>query len=354
MTLRLIGLKEEQTFNTYPPIAVEDNGTPNVDFHQQSDKIDFTLGMEPLTNNGGSNQIQDVRGGYAEPSGETEGLVDLKRIGHYLKGVLGGYNFQAGESGAKNKHEFWGTNSNKLPSWSINAVKDIYQQAISGACMDEFKLEAKKEFMSQSIKWSYSNERRQLIDPDEWIETEVDGAIPLVGYDVEIQFLKDGTNTYENPPGVITELSLEIKNNLNTDKTSGLNSRFPVRKPSTQQREVSLKLNTTLDIDTFNLVTKSAYGELTETDGWYEPSKCKVYSSGIKITMKVCEDTSEQLVMIFPDCIFTCTDSTSGSDEIEVEIEVITTGRKTITSLNGSKKTDIYCVLQNSIAEIRG
>lgn len=349
MVLRILGFEEEQTYRNINNIPTY----PDVPYHLHMEKIDFPWGRENITSNAGSTMIHTVKPGKANPEGETEGNVGLESIGFYLKAALGNYIFTEGEDEdttdnivPPNTHEFYGGKRSKLPSYTFVTTKDYYEQIILGAVLDEFKIEGKDDFLTHSEKWWSSYQYRHRIDQDEYQENILDED-PIVGYEVGVKFAGSA------PASIVKDFSLELKNNLNTDNTSGLGAFTPTRKPSVQTRDITLKLNTILEDETYELITKSEYGDLYLQNQWHHPTKCKVFSQPVEFEIRHCENQDEYLKIVFPDVLFTCSDPASGSDEIEVEMEMTPTGRKTATTLGiQSKKTDMYAVVSNHQTEL--
>lgn len=343
MVLRVLGFEEEETYRNINNIPTY----PEVPYHLHMEKIDFPWGRENITSSAGSTMIHTVKPGMANPEGETEGNVGLESIGFYLKAALGNYIFTDGDTASDpNKHEFYGGNRSKLPSYTFVTTKDYYEQIVLGNVLDEFKIEGKDDFLTHSEKWWGSYQYRHQIEEDTYDENILDED-PLVGYEVDVKF------NNQTPASIVKDFSFELKNNLNTDNTRGFGAYSPLRKPAVQTRDITLKLTTILEAETYELITKSEYGALNLQNQWHHPTKCQVFSQPVSFTMRHCERQDEYLTMVFPDVLFTCSDPASGSDEIEVEMEMTPTGRNTISTLgNQTKRTDIYAVLSNSQEEL--
>ena len=343
MVLRVLGFEEETTYRNINncPAAI------TVPYHLMMEKIDFKWNRENITSSSGSTMVHTVKPGLAKPEGETEGNIGLESIGFYLKAALGNYNYIAPETANDfSVHEFLGGKRSKLPSYSFVSTKDYYELMTVGAVLDEFKMEGNDDFFTHSEKWWYSYQKRRKIDEDAYNENILEEE-PVMPYEAEIKF------GGEVPSGVVTDFSFELKNNLNTEKTNGLGAYTPIRKPGVQNREITLKCNTVLEDETYDLITKAEYGDLVQSGNWHIPTKCKVFSQPVEFTLRHCEKQDEYLKVVFPDVVFTCSDPASGSDEIEVEMEMMPTGRKTIKNrANETKKTDMYAVLSNNQTEL--
>lgn len=355
MGLRLFGLHEEEdTASAYGKRV--DKDALKVDFHQRVSKASAGPGQDPVTITNGSRMVQAKRAGYMEPTASTESTMDVKTIQYYLKALLGNYIFKSNAEGTKNHHEFWGGENTTLPSWQGVITYDIAEKQLFGLICDTLKIEAKDDLATLSCDWIYADEQQRRIDEDDYTIKEIDGVIPLIGYDFNLEVAG------KKPNAIISEFSLEVKNNHNTDATKGLGSRRPQKKASAQQREIELSLTTTMDKESFALIVGAEYGkaptdsELSDIDTVYTPSECLLYSTDLKLTIKTCEEKEEYIIFYFPNCIVSVDPvETSESDEIEVDLTLVPDGTKSYDGFSDSKtrKTDMYCLVCNDQAEIK-
>lgn len=332
MGLRVLGLKEESTYGVAATAP---------DWHQQISKGSASLGDEPIVKRGGSRMIRRARAGVMKPESSFEADVDMKRIGHYFKAFLDNYEFTDG--GAEtNKHEFWGGENTMLSSFTQWATFDFFEKIIVGAILSSLKLEVSDEFMSLANEWVYKTETSQPINADEYEQKMIDGDMPVMFYDVSLK-LND-----EVPPGVVSSFSFEGKNNPNVDKTIGLGSRAPQRKPAAQAREISLSLTSTLAPETLALIQAAEYGSIGEG-----PSECKLYKLPLELNVSICEDRTDSLKLVFPDCIVAVEYESSEADEIEVTFNLQTCATKKVKLLDDTEVvTDMYVLLENDQVEI--
>ncbi|MGN0176640.1 MAG: phage tail tube protein [Methanobrevibacter sp.] len=337
MVLRVFGLKEETNYGEDIPT---EGITP--DWHKKVSKGSFKLNDEAITFGDGSRMNQFARPGGAKPTGSIEGKVDLKRIGHTLKAFLDQYAFTPAEEGGANVHEFWGSESSDLHSFQGVCTFDEFEKRIKGLLLDSLKLEVSDEAMTMSEEWVYQNQEIQKIDQATYDVREVEGAIPIMFYDVLVEL--DG-NT---PPGVCSNFTFEGKNNINQDNVSGLGSRFPQAKPQAQKRELTQSIVSTLRSSTLDFIKKAEHGDNTDT-----PSNCLVSKLSIKLIISICENTNERLEMFFPDCLVNVEYEASESDEIETTFNLSSLGSGEATKNDGTKvTTDMYCKLITDVGEI--
>lgn len=354
MGLRAFGMHEEEE-NAYGKRQDKDTVAKNIDFHQRVSKGSAGPGQEPVTITNGSRMVQAKRAGYMEPTASTESTMDVKTIQWYLKALLGNYQFKANYENSKNLHEFWGGENTSLPSWQGVLTYDIAEKQLFGLLCDTLKIEAKDDLATLSCDWIYSDEQQRRIDEDDYTLKEIPDVIPLIGYDFSIEV------GGKAPTAIISEFSLEIKNNHNVDGTRGLGSRRPQKKASAQQREIELSLTTTMDKQSFALIVGAEYGkaptdtELSNINSVYTPSECLLYSTDLKLKIATCEEKKEYIEFYFPNCIVSVDPvETSESDEIEVDLTLVPDGTKTYSDFVDKKarKTDFYAKVVNNQPEI--
>ena len=334
MGIRVVGIKEEARYGVAELAP---------DFHQEVSKAKASLNSTPNTKSSGSRMKKKARAGVYKPTSSIEGEVDLKRIGHYLKAFLDNYKFTNGGSGV-NTHEFWGGENNKLSSFTLWETFDIFEKTIVGALLDNFKMEVSDEYMKFTADFVYKTETSEEIEEIELYKVKLlDGDYPLMFYDVTVELDENA------PPGIVSSFSFDGKNNINVDKTIGLGSRGPQRKASAQGRDIAISFVSTLERETLELIQKAEYGEVGS-----EPSQCKLCKIPLKLICNVCEDTTDKLEIVFPECIFAVEYELSEADEIEVTFNLDAMGTGYATRLDGTRVlTDMYCRLVNDQAEIK-
>lgn len=338
----IIGLKLESAYNE--TINLASPGT--ADWHHEASKASSKLNDEPVKMEGGSRASKGARAGYIKPTASFEGSVDLKRLGHYILGALGNYVFTAGGTDA-NVHEFYGSNLSKLPSFRGYFYYDYFVKYLGGMLVDGLKIESGgDDFASISADFIYANEKKDEVEEADFEEKEIDGAIPLMLYDltVELDEISSATDI------IVSEVSLELKNNHNTDTINGASSRNVKKKATAQAREVTAEITTAMEAEILELLTLTEYGE-EDAD---EPSACKLYTGKLTITAQICENTEDKLTIILPSAIFTVEYESSGADEIEVKfkLDALSKGKVTLADETTEKVTDIYCKIENDQPKI--
>lgn len=350
--LRIFGLKEETTYGVKPS-SIQDNGE-GYDFHRRLSDGEFKLNDEPVKYSGGSRMVQGARPGAVKPTGSTEGKCDLKRVGYYLKAFFDQYKYTNGSDDELNTHEFWGGESNDLKSFTGVATFDYFEKVITGLMLDELSFDVSTEYLTQKENWVYQNETMNPINEDTYEFRDIEGAIPLMFYDIDLELNDTAMNNV-----IFKSFKFEGKNNINQDGTIGLGSRFPQRKASAQAREIDLEVGSNLDkgSDFIKLLKGAEYGSETATT----PTGCLIYKVPLKVTVKTCEDDyTESLVMYFPKSTVNVEYSAKESDEIEVTFKLAALGTGSLTNFKEFKtsnplpnvKTDCYCVLKNDVNKI--
>ena len=323
--------------------------------HIRADKANASLNAEPVTLTGGSKTIQKVRVGYPEPSSEMDTAIDTKIFHRYMYYTLGNYKFtQLGVSDSnKSCHEFYGGDSTRLPSSTVRLTydvgNDVLEKTLLGCVVDEFNLETSDELSTASLSMIYRTEKSRKISQTEQEIREVD-AVPFIGYDYQIEL--GGVES-----AVFNDLKLSIKNNHKTDGARGLGNRFYGRQPNVGEREISMELTTVFDPENLETVIKTEYGDKdlpVDAEGYWIPSKCKLFTLPLKLKIMTCEDATEYVILIIPNCIISIDPlEFSGSDDVEVKLTLQATGTKTVEMKDSTtKRTDIYCQVVNDQPEI--
>lgn len=332
---RVLGIKEEATY------GVASDTIP--DWHQEIEKAKASLNSEPMTYSGGSRMIKKAKAGAMNPEASYDMKCDLKRIGHYFKAFLGNYVFTAGGANA-NTHEFHGGENSELPSFSGWSTFDYFTKELLGMVCESLKLEIGDEFMDGSAEFKYKTESKVDSVPDPADLKMIPDDILIAFYDIALEL--EGAA----PPGIISKFSFDGKNSLNVDKTRGLGSRGPQRKPKAQSRELKIEFESTLEEATIEFIEKAEYGAVGDT-----PSDCKLYKLPLKITVSFCEDATDSMEILFPECIFSVEYEASGADEIDCKFSLQTIGSSIVTLLDGTTDvvTDMYVKLLNNQPEIK-
>lgn len=318
----------------------------------RADEAEAGLNEDTQTMTGGSKSIQRARKGYMEPEGSFTTTVDTKVFSTLLYYLLGNYVYTAGTGEGKNKHEFYGSDRTKLPSSTMTVCYDIGNDVVEQPCLgtvfDEFELELGEDLASAKCSVIYKTEKRRKISQDDQVINDKNG-IPFIGYDCVVTL--GGVSSY-----VFTELKLSQKNNHQTDNTRGLGSRSYGIKPNVGDREIEVELTTIFSTENLQMVVESDYGELlTDDDGYWIPSPCKLKTMPVQIKMQTCEDAEEYVLINLPNCLVEIDPlSYKGTDDIEVKMTLTAMGNKTVKLADGTttKKTDIYAIVVNDQTEV--
>lgn len=335
---RVIGLVEEEDYMVTPAA-----NTP--DFHMEVTKSSIKIDGEPLKFDSGlSRDVTKVRPGPYVPNPEFESTMDLKTIGHILKGVLGSYVFTEGEGTAKNIHEIYGGNNMLLPSFTLWGHFDNFIKKVKGFIFNNFTMEVSNEWIKITVKGLAGKDSKTNGVPDPTNLKTLTGVIPLAYYDMALEF--DG----EVPPGIVSSIKWEVNNNIKSDDASGIGSRFIVRKPAAGKRENTLETEVSLEPETVKYIEMFEYGE----EGATEPSACKIAKIPLKLVISACENPSEKLTILFPENAGQVEYDASGSDAMTQKISFTGLGN-TETELKDEVTkvlSSVVCTLENDIPEL--
>lgn len=335
MANRVLGLKLEENY------GVESASNP--DFHVEVSKSKASLKTEPLTYTGGGRSIKKAKAGALKPEASFDLKTELKTIGYFLMAFLGNYKFTSGGSGP-NIHEFWGEDNSELPSFTGWATFDYFMKQLFGMVCDTLKLDVSDEFLDGSCEWKYKTEKKISEVPSPANQKLIPDSILIAFYDIALELDNAA------PPGVVSKFSFDGKNNLNTDKTTGIGSRAPQKKPNAQQREIKITLESTLVPETVAIIEKAEYGASGDS-----PSECKLYKLPMKLTIDFCEDSTDKLTIFFPECLVSVEYEASDADEMDAKFELQAISTKKITLADDTQiLTDIYAKLENDQPEIKG
>lgn len=330
--------------------VLQDMDDVELDWFQKMNEVNFELGDEVQTDDGGSRSDVVSWAGAAKPNGSTSSIVDLQRITWYLRGFLDQYLHTAGENNL-HIHEFYGSENHELQSFLGIAVYDDLKILLTGLLIDSLKLEVSDSSMTANIDWIYGTETAEILDENEEFnepEELEDSRIPVRFYDTHV-YLKD-SNGYVKPGSVQTSLNIEGNNNHDQEGTIGLGSRFPQEIAQAGKRGLNLSLGTTLNRRSYREILDARYGEV----GAVTPHRCKILTKGMKIDIIQCEHPEQQLIMVFPEATLQAEFDLKGADRVEATLNLQTLGNGEVTLNDGTTKvqTDMYCKLINKVPEL--
>ena len=322
------------------------------DWFQKMPEVNFEVGDEPETDDGGSRSDVVAWASAAKPSGSTSAKVDLQRITWYLFGFLDHYLHTAGENGL-HIHEFWGGENHELPTFAGLAMYDALKLAVFGLIVDGFKLEVSDGAMDVNIDWLYGNETYDILGENEDFEEPaelIDSRIPVRFYDVHVYLNKDTQGNWLKPGSTQTSWSMEGNNNHDQDGTLGLGSRFPQERPQAGKRNISLSLATTLSRRSYKDVMDARYGKVDAKS----PDKCRILKIPMRLVVIQCENPDQQLIIEFPECTLKSEFDLKGADRVEATLNLQTLGNGEVTLADETTKvnTDMYVKLINKVPEM--
>lgn len=344
---RGFGIALEEDYGTMDNMLEIDD--IEVDWFQKMAEVNFDLGDEPETDDGGSRSDDIAWAGTAKPNGSTSGKVDLQRMTWYLRGFLDHYIHTAGQNGL-HIHEFWGGENHELQSFIGLALYDDLKLALCGLIEDGLKLEVSDSAMTVNCDWLYAGEQGEILNiGEEFLEPEElpDSKIPIRAYDVQFGFIVN--NEFQKPGSIQTSFNMEGSNNHDQEGTIGLGSRFPQEKPQAAKRTINLSLATTLNRNSYHEILNARYGEV----GAVKPHKCKILNVTPQLKIIQCENPNQQLIITFPSCTLKAEFDLKGADRIEATLNLQTLGNGNVKlNDNTPVNTDIYCKLINKVSEL--
>lgn len=342
---RGFGIEVEGTYGS--PSVSTANFDPDWWNHAQS--VDFKLNDEPVVRNGSSRMNKRARAGIMKPTGSTEADADLQQLAWYFRGYLDNYVYTAG-SGSTHTHEFYGGEGKELTSFRGIAMFDMLKKYIKGMVIDELKLDVSNENMTVGAEWLYKTESAAIneafTEPDELD----DENLFIMFYDVSLKMAAVGS-TLTALSGVSTALTFDGKNNHDVDKSIGLGSRAPQKRPLAGKRENDIKITTSLTSDTARKILDAEYGEANATS----PSTCKILQTQLEISINHCENNALSAKIYFPKCNLRVEYNSSDVDVIETTISLDTLGSGTTTLADGTTEveTDMYVKIVNNQTKIQ-
>ena len=342
MVDRGYGIEIEDTYGD--TTVTKSNFAP--EWWSEAESVDFKLNDEPVTKSGGSRMNKRARAGVIKPTGSTKAEADLQRLTYYFYGFLDNYTYTAGTSNAPNIHEFYGGEGKELPSFRGVAVFDMLKKYIYGMLEDGLKLECSNDSLSVEADWIYKTEKAGIIGQSGETFTrpdDLDDDLFIMFYDISLKLNNAALD------GVSTSFSFDGKNNHDVDATIGFGSRAPQVRALAGKREIDLEIKTTLTSDTVRSILNAEYGEVNAL----EPSACKILQVPLEVNIALCEISGVACKIVFPKCTIRAEYDMSGSDNIEVTMNLATLGSGTVTLADNSQiTTDMYVKLTNGLDEL--
>ena len=350
MANRGFGIEVEKRYG-----SKQSNGTDiatssfDPDWWNHADSVNFKLNDTPVTRSGSSRMNKRARAGIMKPTGSTTADADLQQLAWYFFGCLDNYVYTAG-SGTTHTHEFYGGEGKELPSFRGIAMFDMLKKYLRGMVVDELKLDVSNENMTVGAEWIYQTEsagiNESFTEPDEL----TDEQLFIMFYDVSLYL---GTDNDSPKPldGISTAFSLSCKNNHDVDKSIGLGSRSPQKRPQAGKRETTISITTTLTSDTARSILDAEYGAVNATS----PSTCKLLQLPLEVHVAQCENPNISCKIVFPKCNVRVEYSMSGVDTVEATLSLDTLGTGTVELADETTEvaTDMYVKLVNNQTKVQ-
>lgn len=335
----------------YAENAIDKGKTP--DFYVQTTSHNPDLNDENQKLNLGSMAVVRDRQGYPEPSGDISTSADVKVFHQYMYYLLGNYTYiegghKAKDGSTRNVHEFFGGERKSMPSATCAFTYDEFMEKVTtGTILSSMKLTIGKELTTLEPSVVYSKEKVKKINIDEYEHNMLD-AIPLIGYDYTVEI---GTSFGQ----VISDLEIEIDNNVNTDKCTVLGSRWYARKPRFEKRDITITATTLFDEDNYEYIIEAMHGKYAPNErGYNSPHDCVSFHAPVKIKARTCENTDEFIWMIFPWCIIELDPIEANEGVLEASLTITPEKVKSVTTHDGNTKiTDIFVQVVNDQPQLQ-
>ena len=338
---RGFGIEVEGTYGS-PSVST---GNFDPDWWNHAESVNFKLNDTPVTKSGSSRMNKRARAGVMKPTGSTTADADLQQLAWYFLGYLDHYVYTAGGTGATvHTHEFYGGEGKELTSFRGIAMFDMLKKYLKGMVIDELKLDVSTESMTVGAEWVYQTEsaaiNESFTEPDELTNE----ALFIMFYDISLKLNSSALD------GISTALSFSGKNNHDVDKSIGLGSRYPQKRPQAGKRENDITVTTTLTSDTARSILNAEYGEANATS----PSSCKLLQLPFEINIAQCENANISAKILFPKCNVRVEYSMSGADVVEATLSLDTLGSGTVELADGTTEveTDMYVKIVNNQEKI--
>ena len=336
--------------DTYGEDAIKKGKTP--EWYIQTTSHNPDLNDENQLLNLGSMAVVKDRQGYPEPSGDISTSADVKVFHMYMYYLLGNYVYTAdghdgGSQGMKHLHEFWGGERKSMPSATCAFTYDDFMEKITtGTILSSMKMTIGKELTTIEPSIVYANERTKKISIDEYEHNVLD-SIPLIGYDYTVTI----GDSYGD---VISDIEIEIDNNVNTDKCTVLGTRWYKRKPRFEKRDIKITATTLFDEDNYDLVMKAMHGDYApKSDGYNYPHDCISFHDKVTITARCCENRQEFINIVFPWCVIEVDPVEANEGVLEASLTITPEMVKKARLKDGTEKvTDIFVQVVNDQTEL--
>ncbi len=212
--------------------------------------------------------------------------------------------------GKKDGNIIYGTNSSILQSYTIMGGYGTYEKRIIGAIFDSLSLEVESEFITASAEIKSKIDRKE---PLKGLQEFEFGKLPLSFYHIDnVKMRRAGETDWNEMRCKTNKISLEVKNNVNTDDARGMGSRFMCKVPRAGKREIGL----TLTVDD----TDEKYLEMY----WGSEDGPRRYLAGENFElMFYIRNGDKKFEIYFPDCTINKPSATANADPLKYELSII-------------------------------
>lgn len=226
--------------------------------------------------------------------------LQMETLAYLLEAVLG----------RREGNIIYGTNSSILQSYTIMGGYGTYEKRILGAIFDTLSLEVESEFLTASVETKAKIDSKEDLKP---LSAFNFGKLPLSFYHIDsVKMRRAGETDWDEMRCKTNKISLEIKNNVNTDDARGMGSRFMCKVPRAGKREIGL----TLTVDD----TDEKYLEMY----WGSEDGPRRYLAGENFElMFYIRNGNKKFELYFPDCTINQPSATANADPLKYELSII-------------------------------
>ena len=247
-----------------------------------------------------SRDYQSGVAAYYVPENSFSCNLQMETLEYLLEAVLG----------RREGDIIYGTNSSILPSYTVMAGCATYEMEILGMVMDSLSIEVESEFLTASAEIkSKINSKQPLKKLSEFNF----GKLPLSFYHIDsVKMRRFGEDEWTEMRCKTNKISLEIKNNVNTDDARGMGSRFMCKIPRAAKREIGLNL--TVDD------TDEKYLEMY----WGSEEGPRRYLAGEYFElMFYIRNGDKKFELYCPMCIINQPSATMNADPVKYELSIV-------------------------------
>ncbi|MCC7553973.1 MAG: Ig-like domain-containing protein [Methanobacteriaceae archaeon] len=208
----------------------------------------------------------------------------------------------------------YGTNSSILDSFTIFGGYGTYEKEILGAIFDSLSLEVESEFITASTETKAKiDSKKPLKDISEFEFDE----LPLSFFNIDkVQMKRESDDDWMEMRCKTNKITLDLKNNINTDDARGMGSRFMCKTPRAGKRDIGLTLTADGDEKYLEMYWGSDEGPRQCLAGEFFELKLYIINGNRKFEIYC------------PKCLINQPSGAANADPMKYELNIITLAKK--------------------------